>query len=280
MDSAAAAELLDRVLAMLENTHSTRRTLRLLMEEAPLPTADKMWKILWKQKDIGVGLVPLVRLLLLCRQADPNAADPETGNQALHWIAAATHMADTACASIKLLLDYGANVHARNKDGKMPLSVALMYANAIVFEYLLEHGGADPNETDIHGTPVLVLAAAIGDPLCVDLLLRHGADAGKTCSDDGRTALSYAFDVVHNMNDDNNSSARRVSAASCVAMLAKPLIAELAATYDEMLAQLLSDDQSDLRRMMVSVYVGTLAREVHTNKVVAYTGVNEHKSKL
>ncbi len=271
MDSSAAA-LLDRVFDMLE-THSARRAVRLLVEEAPLPSAAKIWKTLWD----GNGVIlktphTVVRLLLLRRKLDPNAADPETGNQALHWIAAAAHMAGTACHSIKLLLDYGANVHARNKDGKTPLSVALIRANVIGFEYLLKHGGVDANETDLHGTPVLVLAAAIGHPPFVRLLLRHGADVGKTCSNDGRTALSYAFDATR----DNKHKA---GAVQCVALLAKPLIAELAGTYDEVLTRLLPVDQVDLRHLMVSVFVDTITSEVHTNQAVAYTGVRNVEGK-
>ncbi len=233
MDSAAAA-LWDRVVDVLETTHSTRRAMRLLVEEAPLLPAAKIWKILWEEKDIAImekDLRPLVRLLLLRRELDPSAADPETGNQALHWIASATRMAGTACPSIKLLLTYGANVRAYNKDGRTPLRVALIHANVIVFEYLLEHGGVDPNETDPLGTPVLVSAAAIGDAPFVRLLLHYGADASKTCSE-GRTALSHAYDASRDYR-------LKAGAVSCIAMLAEPLVVELAATYDEVLTQLL-----------------------------------------
>ncbi len=203
----------------------------------------------------------------LDRGVDPNAADPVTGNQALHLFAACERPVKK---SIELLLSHGADVHACNKDGHTPLTAAVFYANADAAERILKRG-ADPNVKYYNAVPMLFHAADFGHPQLVAILLRYGANPGSN-GPEGHTALSRAFvgthDHVHYTRD------QRARAAECVKLLAKPLSVEVTAAFDDAMAQFLPrGDHSGFRSHMARVIVDMITAEAHTNKVVAYTGV-------
>ena len=99
----------------------------------------------------------------------------------------------THTAVVRLLLDRGANVHARKFRGKYSDETALILAgryNELDTIKLLLSRGANVNEA-AGGVTALMLSALYGDPPTLRYLLRRGADVNAR-SDDGRTALMYA----------------------------------------------------------------------------------------
>jgi ankyrin repeat protein len=132
--------------------------------------------------------------LLLKKGADPNAANA-AGATAL--VRAATD-ADKA----RLLVAAGAKVDARTALGNTPLILAArQHGNAATVRLLLERG-ADPRGRNAGGAGPIVAAAASGDVESARLLLDHGADPndypepgavpGDPFRPGGRTALMWA----------------------------------------------------------------------------------------
>lgn len=86
------------------------------------------------------------------------------------------------------------SVHARGRDGKSALHVAVEANIDEHINYLLEMG-ADPNASDEHGaTPIFYAADVEGhydwDQKSVASLLKHGADL-QICDNDGRVFIEY-----------------------------------------------------------------------------------------
>lgn len=118
---------------------------------------------------------------------------------------------------VRMLLDHGADVHARNSKGFTPLQIAAAAAQGPLVEILLEQGATAEGVTvicaywglsasivklliekgaNIHATdsrwnkPALTWEAEVGSPATMEVLLQHGADVhhhDKHCS-----ALLYA----------------------------------------------------------------------------------------
>jgi ankyrin repeat protein len=89
------------------------------------------------------------------------------------------------------LLDNGADVNAKNKDGKTALMFAAMrLAGSDDAELLLEKG-ADANAKARDGSTALMMAAGRGRRDIVKLLLANGADVNAK-NEDGDTALTFA----------------------------------------------------------------------------------------
>ncbi|KAK5994815.1 Ankyrin-3 [Cladobotryum mycophilum] len=87
------------------------------------------------------------------RNASPNTCDPRNLTP-LHLAAERDHM-----AVAMLLLDRGANIHARADGGCMPLHLAARYASADTVEMLIDRAGADPNARTSDGRTPLHYAA-------------------------------------------------------------------------------------------------------------------------
>ena len=92
---------------------------------------------------------------------------------------------------VEFLLNNGADVHAKDKGGLVPLHNACSYGHYEVTELLVKHG-ATVNVSDLWKfTPLHEI---------VKLLLKHGADASKK-NRDGHTPLDLVTegdqDVVH-----------------------------------------------------------------------------------
>ena len=123
------------------------------------------------------GSVEAVRALL-ARGADPNASESRGGQTALMWALAGKHSAVAG-----MLIERGANVHARSKTRSGP-EIAVRY-NA--------GGAADqlPYREPMGGFTPLLFAAQQGDLESVRMLLAAGADINDAAPDDG-TALAVA----------------------------------------------------------------------------------------
>ncbi|OXB66673.1 UNVERIFIED_CONTAM: hypothetical protein H355_003695 [Colinus virginianus] len=91
---------------------------------------------------------------------------------------------------VEYLLQSGANVHARDDGGLIPLHNACSFGHAEVVNLLLRHG-ADPNARDNWNYTPLHEAAIKGKTDVCIVLLQHGAEP-TIRNTDGRTALDLA----------------------------------------------------------------------------------------
>ncbi|MBL9118313.1 MAG: ankyrin repeat domain-containing protein [Phycisphaerae bacterium] len=109
--------------------------------------------------------------LLLADGKDPNVADPVSGGRtALHWA-----VKEGRKEMIPLLLQAKANLEAKDRVGKTPLTLAAEGKDIEIVKLLVEKG-ADVNARDqIGGSPVL-WASGLGSPDVVKYLIQHKAD--------------------------------------------------------------------------------------------------------
>jgi uncharacterized protein len=121
---------------------------------------------------------------LLDRGAAIDARDRE-GKTALARAAEANKL-----QMMKLLLDRGANVNARAVDGSTPLFYAAHEDRGPAVALLLERG-ADPNLPGRKGLRPLDAAAYNGSTGSVEALLKYGADPN-ALDDEGKSAIVYA----------------------------------------------------------------------------------------
>lgn len=112
--------------------------------------------------------------------ADPNKQDPEFGTPPLHW---AARYGDPKM--LKLLLDHGAEIKARDRDGYTALHSAAFLGHFRAVEFLVQHG-ADPqalgrqNETAMDSTRANWEATAgIAKLIRVPLLSEEELQAGR-----------------------------------------------------------------------------------------------------
>lgn len=126
--------------------------------------------------------------LLIEKGAEVNAANSRYGSTAL-TIAAGKCEDDPRV--VRVLLDNGADVHARDSGGDTPLLVAAKKGNEKMVEMLLEAGAKvdEPNR----GYTALMIAARRGYGGIVNLLIGKKADVNFQ-NEFGKTALSLARD--------------------------------------------------------------------------------------
>ena len=80
---------------------------------------------------------------------------------------------------VKLLLEAGANVNqVREEDGRTALHVACDDASVELVDTLLS-SAADPNVEDYAGWTPLHCAAYMGNPSCIELMIRRGAEVSE-----------------------------------------------------------------------------------------------------
>ena len=91
---------------------------------------------------------------------------------------------------VTLLLDKGADVHARDFIQTTPLHMAALSGNKDIVSLLIEKG-ADIHARSKNGNTILHSAAYGGDKDIVDMLLDKGADIQAT-DENGRTPFSCA----------------------------------------------------------------------------------------
>ncbi|KAH0542444.1 hypothetical protein FGG08_003199 [Glutinoglossum americanum] len=125
----------------------------------------------------------MVRLLVE-RGADVGARNRD-GWTALHM---AAHNKNEAVA--RLLLEKGADVNAEYRRGRTALHLAIINGDEAVVQLLLEKG-ADVNTKDKYGWTALKMAAGNKNEAVVRLLLEKGADVNAK-DKDGRTVLHLA----------------------------------------------------------------------------------------
>ncbi|GHV31665.1 hypothetical protein FACS1894167_14250 [Synergistales bacterium] len=95
----------------------------------------------------------------------------------------------------------GADVNAKDNDGRTALIGAAMANSNLEVIALLLKGGADINAKGEHDMTALMWAASNNpNPKVLELLLKGGADINAKANYDGRTALMYA--VVNNPNPE------------------------------------------------------------------------------
>ena len=125
--------------------------------------------------------------LLLDSGADVNAKN-RFDSTPLHWAIADEEKA-------RLLVEHGASINARSSDGRTPLYLAASQRQSVAVLRLLLEKGADPNLATLIGrTPLM--AAAGGDIEAVELLLKKNANP-LAVSGSGSTAL---FDAAASRN--------------------------------------------------------------------------------
>jgi len=125
--------------------------------------------------------------------------------------------------TVKILLDNGADVNARNKSGTTALMALipnldnpatldekspdfsklpdLTKLKVKTLNLLVSHG-ADVSATNRDGRSALMIAALEGDDVEVDYLIRHGADVNQQ-DDAGKTALQL-LDSIYDKNLDDD----------------------------------------------------------------------------
>jgi uncharacterized protein len=96
---------------------------------------------------------------------------------------------------VKLLLEDGADINARDSEGNTAISGAAYYMHADIVDLLLTRG-ADINVKDMDGNTLLMNAAGNGRLEVVKFLLSKGADVNVQ-DDNGTTALMFAAGFRH-----------------------------------------------------------------------------------
>lgn len=94
------------------------------------------------------------------------------------------------------LLDAGANVKLRNKEGESAFLLAARRGKKEQMKALLDHG-ANANDTDNEGTTALMIAAGYASMPDVEWMLSLGADPA-TRDHQGKTAIHYAAGASRN----------------------------------------------------------------------------------
>ncbi len=123
---------------------------------------------------------------LLKRGANVNTVEGELGYTPLMWAS----MKDYHNDSVRLLIEAGANLNARNSKGETALMIALKESGKRNAELLVDKG-ADFTIANNDGEIPFALAAWHGYANIVEKMIARGADVNAKCRD-GNTALSLA----------------------------------------------------------------------------------------
>ncbi|KAF3022633.1 hypothetical protein E8E14_013938 [Neopestalotiopsis sp. 37M] len=134
------------------------------------------------------GYLSFVKLLL------DQGADPRCHFEG--WTALTLAVEDGQDLVVQLLHDYGADMNARDGNGRTPLELAIDQGHNTIVKLLLDYG-ADMNARDGNGQTPLELAIGKGHNTIVKLLLDYGADMNAG-DENGQTPLELAIGKGHN----------------------------------------------------------------------------------
>jgi ankyrin repeat domain-containing protein 17 len=140
------------------------------------------------------GIVPIqVIRLLLNWGVDMEAKDKEYAQSALSW---AVVLNGRRLKTLRLLIEAGANIETRNRDGRTPLFLTASEGDHILYAIgVLLRAGTDVGAKDNLGQCILCEPAKRGWVQVVRLLLEAGAKVEKDNS--GRSPLDYAQKEGH-----------------------------------------------------------------------------------
>src|SRR5262249_47009391 len=103
--------------------------------------------------------------------------------------------------TVKILLQSGASLEAKDSQGKSPLHIAARHYSAVV-ELLLQHG-ADVHALDDDDTTPLIYAAIYCKHQIIKQLIDKGAKVNQATKEKKCTALHYTALHYSVMKDDN-----------------------------------------------------------------------------
>ena len=113
------------------------------------------------------------------------------GATALHW---AVYHDDRE--AIDLLINSGAKIDVKNREGVTPLRLASLYGNVPLIDRLIK-AGADAKQRGPAGETMVMLAARNGNPEAIRLLVAASADVNAKEPIRGTTALMWAAEQRH-----------------------------------------------------------------------------------
>jgi len=150
------------------------------------------WTPLMYAADVAKGVEMIS--LLLDNGADQNIRNND-GDTPLIKAVSGNYNPTSRLATIRLLVEKGADIHATDPSGRSVLIRAVVNGNAEIVSYLLNKG-TKLESVDQEGKTPLMWASTKGNLEIVKLLLAKGADITKT-SKEGKTALNYAMANGH-----------------------------------------------------------------------------------
>jgi ankyrin repeat protein len=127
----------------------------------------------------------------IARKADVNVPQAD-GSTALHW---AVERDDLEAAD--LLIEAGARVGARTREGVTPIQLAAVNGSAAMLDRLLKAGGEVNAPLTPTGDTALMMAARTGKTDAIQVLLNAGADVNAKERWGGTTPLMWAVSEGH-----------------------------------------------------------------------------------
>ena len=173
---------------------------------------------------------------------------------------------------IKILLDNGANVHARDENGDTPLIKATNYnINLSVVEALLD-AGADINAKNNAGRTPLMQAADNKNSAIFKVLLARGADVHGQHNFHKETALFYAVDHPDGASMVQMLIAHGADINHRDKIGETPIVAAVRYAVDPQVIKILLDNGAVVRGVMTAgYYKEPLDQAIKRNKKLAGT---------
>jgi ankyrin repeat protein len=170
---------------MLACENGSAGMVSMLLKARANPNADVLSGETALMRCAHTGNVNAVKALLAAG-ANVNGKENRQGDTALMWALAEKHP-DVAWE----LVEHGADIHARTKDGFTPLLFAAQQGDLESTKMLLDKG-IDVNEATPDGDNALLVASASGHEAYCIFLLDHGANPN-AADRNGITALHYSI---------------------------------------------------------------------------------------